>query len=377
MFRHGQRLLGWVPLRDNRICCVTQTRKGYADNMGCVAKALLERDCGLEVVWVTRYPETCGSMPGSGIRVVPYHTFRHFYLQFTSAVILSDDSLYHGLIKRRNQVYLNVWHGGINYKQLGREGLSFEDPMMEKIFELKNPPPDYMVAGCRFFAENMKSAFGFDRTVFLETGLPRNDIFFNGMLPRGKVKRFYGIEHKKVILYAPTFRTQNDTSVISGMDFAALSGAAHGRYGGEWVVLYRAHYFVQDTAVSDTGVIDVSGYGDMQEILADTDILVSDYSSCMWDFSFLQRPVIVYAPDEEAYCERERGLTRAGRNMPYPRAGCMGELLEIMEKHDFAADAWKIREHHREMGACDTGNATGYITDFIVSKTGVDERVHK
>lgn len=368
VFRSSQYLLEWVPYKDNRICCITLTRKGYVDNMKYVSQALLERNSDLEMVWITRYPETCGSASNNGVKVVRYHTLRHFYLQFTSKIIMSDDSLYHGLIRRKRQIYLNVWHGGINYKQLGREGISFQDPLMKKIFELRNPAPDYMIAGSRFFAENMKAAFGFDRTVFLESGLPRNDVLFHNTSLQGGVKKRYDIENKKVILYAPTFRVQKDSSVVDQIRFEELTKAARKRYGGEWAVLYRAHYFVQDTGIDKENVIDVSDYEDMQEILIDTDILISDYSSCMWDYSFLYRPVIVYAPDEAEYCTRERGLTEAGKRMPYPKAKSMKELLGIIEKHDFDADREKIRKHHEEMGAYDTGSAARYVTDFIISK---------
>lgn len=253
MFRYSQRLLEWLPCKNSRICFVTLTRKGYVDNMRCVAQALQERRRDLEIVWITKYPETCGSALDSGIKVVLYHTVRHFYLQFTSGIIVSDDSLYHGLIRRKGQVYLNVWHGGINYKRLGREGISFEDPLMKRIFELKNPEPDYMVAGSRFFAENMKSAFGFDKTVFLESGLPRNDVLFHNTPLRGKVKRFYGIETKNVILYAPTFREKDNSRVIDGIDFERLTKAARQRYGGE--SLYSGRWTAESEAFrADTGI---------------------------------------------------------------------------------------------------------------------------
>lgn len=368
IFRYSQYLLEWVPYKDNRICCITLTRKGYVDNMRYVSQALMEKDSDLEIVWITKYPKTCDSALEHGLRVVLYHTIKHFYLQFTSKIIISDDALYHGLIKRKKQIYLNVWHGGINYKQLGKEGITFEDPLMKKIFERKNPSPDYMVAGSRFFAENMKAAFGFGQTIFLKSGLPRNDVLFHNTSLQGKVKEYYGIRSKKVILYAPTFREQGGISLADRIDYERLTEAAHKRYGGEWVVLYRAHYFVQDIGSPNETVIDVSGYENMQELLIDTNILISDYSSCMWDFSFLYRPIIVYAPDEADYCMKERGLTEAGKRMPYPRSTSMGELLEIMETYDFAAGAIKLKEHHEEMGAYDTGDATKNITDFIFSK---------
>ncbi|MDE5698050.1 MAG: CDP-glycerol glycerophosphotransferase family protein [Lachnospiraceae bacterium] len=368
MFRYSQHLLEWLPYKKKRICCVTLTRKGYTDNMMYVAQALLTKYPDIEIVWVTKYPQTCERAAENGVRVVAYHTIEHFYLQFTSKIIISDDSLYHGLIKRRKQIYFNLWHGGINYKQLGEEGLYFEDELMRKLFKMRNPSPDYMAAGSRFFAENMKNAFGFEKTVFLESGLPRNDVLFDKTSFSGKVKRFYNIEDKKVILYAPTFRERKNNAVMEEINFGQLAETLHQRYGGEWVALYRAHYFVQDAGIDSENVINVSGYENMQELLIDTDILISDYSSCMWDFSFLYRPIIVYAPDENTYCEKDRGLTAAGKRMPYPKAKNMEELTALAEKHDFDADVEKLIAHHREMGAYDTGNAIKCITDLIISK---------
>lgn len=368
IFKYGQNLFEWVPLKNNRICCVSLTRKGYVDNMRYVAQALLEKDPNLDIIWITKFPETCNNAQNSGIRVVPYHTVKHFYFQFTARILLSDDSLYSGLIKRRKQVYINVWHGGINYKQLGSEGIYFENALMRKIFALKNPSPDYMVAGSQFFAENMRQAFGFGKTVFLESGLPRNDVLFNNSSLRGKVKKRYHIEDRKIILYAPTFREKSDSSINAMLDVPRLLEAVHKRYGGEWVMLYRSHYFKWDMAFDNKIVIDVSDYEDMQEILIDTDILISDYSSCMWDFSFLDRPIILYVPDEMYYCKKERGLTKAGKEMPYPKSKNMNELVKIVEECDFVRNIDKINKHHKDMGAFDTGNATQYVTDLIYSK---------
>lgn len=370
LFRCSQHLLEWVPYRKDSICCVTLTRKGYVDNMKYVTQALMQKDPGLKIVWVTRYPGTCGNALKNGLRVVSYHTMRHFYLQFTSRIILSDDQLYHGLIIRREQVYINVWHGGINYKRLGREGIHFEDALMRKIFWSRNPSPDYMVAGCRFFEENMRSAFGFDKTVFLACGLPRNDMLFDKAVQSGRAKAFYGIRDKKVILYAPTFRERAGSQPEDLIDAARLGEAAHRRFGGEWAVLYRAHYFVSTGAGRKEyhGMIDVTGYEDMQEILLDTDILISDHSSCIWDYSFLGRPIVLFTPDEEDYRKKERGYTRAGRELPFPRARDMDGLVDIIEAYDLAADKAKADSHHRRMGSYEKGDATEYVASFILEK---------
>ena len=66
MFRYSQHLLEWLPCKNNRICFITLTRKGYVDNMGCIAQALTERNCGVEIVWITKYPETCNGQRDQG-----------------------------------------------------------------------------------------------------------------------------------------------------------------------------------------------------------------------------------------------------------------------------------------------------------------------
>lgn len=362
LLRHLQKGLEWVPIKRNRISMISLTHKGYGDNMKYLTE-YLKQSGNYEIVWITRYPQQCREI--SGVRVIRAKSVRHFIWQFTSGILFSDDYLYVAIMKRKRQIYINTWHGGINYKKVGYEGLVFETAFQKEKFALQNEKPQYMIAGSRFFEENMKAAFQIENTVFLETGLPRNDVLYvkNAELEK-RIRKKLRLENKKILLYAPTFRSAAPKRIP--LELKEVLEALKKRYGGDWAALYRAHYFADGSEEFESGdIINVSDYGDMQELLLVSDYMISDYSSCMWDFLLRKKPCVIYAPDYEQYCREDRGLTAAGRSMPYPMAKNMEELTDIIQNYDEAAESRKNEIHIREMGTFDRGNAAEMIEAFM------------
>lgn len=372
MCRFLQKGLEWIPIKRNRISMISLTHRGYGDNLKYLTE-YLKKSGKYEIAWITRYPETCDEI--KGVKLIKAKTFEHLAWQFTSNILFSDDYLYMTLIKRKNQTYINTWHGGINYKNVGYEGMLFETPFQEKRFAVQNVKPEYMVAGSRFFEKNMRAAFRLHNTQFLRTGLPRNDILYweNEELKKG-VREKLGLENKKVLLYAPTFRNTELRDNLFGFDCKRILGALEERYGGDWVVLYRAHYFVDSNfELEADNVKNVSNYSDMQELLLISDYMISDYSSCMWDFLLVGKPCIVYAPDYGRYCQNDRGLTEAGRDMPYPVTANMEELTEVIKKYNTDSEREKNKRHLEKMGSYDKGTALkkiGYLVEKICTQGG-------
>ena len=364
--RFLQRGFEWIPIKKNRISMISLTHRGYGDNLKYLTEQL-KQEGKYEIAWITRHPETCREI--DGIKVFKIKTFGHLAWQFTSNILFSDDYLYMTLIKRKKQTYINTWHGGINYKKVGYEGMAFETPFQEKRFMVQNVKPDYMVAGSRFFENNMKTAFRLDHTKFLRTGLPRNDILYWGSSKLEKrIRKKLGLEQKRILLYAPTFRNTGFEDNLFGFDCERVLSVLEERYGGNWIVLYRAHYFVDSTCTFEAdNVINVSDYSDMQELLLISDYMISDYSSCMWDFLLRRKPCVVYAPDYGGYCQNDRGLTAAGEAMPYPIATNMEELTEIIKNYDEDLEDKKNRRHIEEMESYDKGAALKQI-GFLVEK---------
>lgn len=173
---------------------------------------------------------------------------------------------------------------------------------------------DFWISNSDFETNVYKTAFWNvkDETVLLY-GHPRNDIFFDTkkmQMARQKVAVAYGAEGKKILLYAPTFREDYRTDCY-GLDFFHLAKHIKRRFGGEWVFLVRLHPRIRDMAdeilPSAAGIVNATRYADMQELLAAADCLITDYSSCAFDFMLTRRPVFLFATDIHEY-DTERGF---------------------------------------------------------------------
>ena len=132
--------------------------------------------------------------------------------------------------------------------------------------------------------------------------MPRNDFLVcrNTEQADQKVRQTYQIDRKyRILLYAPTYRSNGKNQMP---DFTGLEKYLK-KNGEKWYVLYRAHRYSEDDSagLDPECSADVTDYPDMQELLAAADMLITDYSSCIWDYSFLYRPCFLYTPDLREY----------------------------------------------------------------------------
>lgn len=372
LYRFVQAFLAAVmPLKRNRVCFCIHQRKGYACNLKYVCEELLKQYGGkAEAVWITKYPATCSALKAKGIKVVEYGTFEHWYYQFTSKVVVVNDAFPESVLLRPRQFTVNTWHASMNYKRIGPDSVKFRNEPAKKVFTIRNKQPKMYVSGSAYFTEDTSRSFGFDKKVFVPFGMPRNDIFFRDPAPvTQKVKKRYALPSGcKLVLYAPTFRDGYKEDIF-GIDFGRLTEALRRRFGGEWKVLYRKHYFVNaKDVILDRNTYDVSDYDDMNELLVAADVLISDYSSCLWDFSITKRPSFVYATDIDKYHSDDRDFSYPLEKWPYPIARNNDELEAAILSFDTADYAAKVEEHHRDGGIYDDGHASERVADVIAKQ---------
>ena len=172
-----------------------------------------------------------------------------------------------------------------------------------------------------------------------EWGSPRNDILFapeKCHIIRSKVfDKFSILEETLVILFAPTFRRKLGGELeIKGMDFHTIGNCLKEKYEKRVIVLNRFHHASSNKYFSnDDFIIDATDYIDVMELIIASDILITDYSSIMWDFSLTGKPVFLYQPDIKEYSQ-ERGFYWPVEEWPYPRAETMGGLCDIIKNFD-------------------------------------------
>jgi CDP-glycerol glycerophosphotransferase len=158
---------------------------------------------------------------------------------------------------------------------------------------------DYLVSPSAYCSEIFPSTFGYKGNI-LETGYPRNDVLINQASKRDLIRRSLGIaDGQQVVLYAPTWRDSQRTATGNWKPVNFLPGSL----GDNATVLFRGHTNTHSahTAQVARGTIDVTNYKNVAELYLAADVLVTDYSSSMFDFSVTGKPMIFLAPDFDDY----------------------------------------------------------------------------
>ena len=206
------------------------------------------------------------------------------------------------------------------------------------------------------------SMFGLKPEQVLVCGYPKNDVLAHATdEQKVSIRKKLGIkESKKVILYAPTFRENNTSEMISPVDFDKWE-----KYlGDEYMVLFRAHPIVVNKTQfnkESSFVMDVSDYSDNVELMIASDYLISDYSGIFFEFGILHRPMYCYGYDYEEY-EKSRGLYMDLRKeLP---SGTEDEILEHIKNENTAEDM-KLVEQFIDKYVTEYGHATKKAVDNI------------
>ncbi|MBR4887534.1 MAG: CDP-glycerol glycerophosphotransferase family protein [Clostridia bacterium] len=375
VLRFVQLLLFWLPVKKKRVMVYIHDRNGFTCNPKYIVKKLVEEyGKQLEIIWCTMHPETCKEVQDLGVRVVKSNTLTQARLYLRSRMFITNDAFPSWALKRWGQKWMNTWHGAMNYKHIGYDYLAPMSRIAARLFKIRNRQPDYFLSGSRFFTEDTSVSFRLSDKVFVASGLPRNDVLF-GEHPEicAKVRKFYHLDDKvKLAMFAPTFRRGMKSDTF-GMDFDVVRNALSKRFGGEWVILFRNHNFVKGKQ-SYGGAVDVSGYHDMQELMCAADVLISDYSSCLYDFCMTGKPSFVYATDLYSYMNNDRSFAYAFEKWPYPFASTNEELEEQIKNFDEKDFAKKVKAHLQDVGAYDNGTASQQMADLIGRLTGVKKK---
>lgn len=159
---------------------------------------------------------------------------------------------------------------------------------------------DYLVSPSPYCSEIFPNTFGYSGKI-LETGYPRNDILVSGASKRDLIRKSLGITdpNQLVVLYAPTWRDSKRTATGNWKPVNFLSGSL----GPQVVVLFRGHTNTHSAHNQEVarGAIDVTDYKNVAELYLAADVLITDYSSSMFDFSVTGKPMIFLAPDLSEY----------------------------------------------------------------------------
>ena len=356
-----------LPLQKNKILLWADSFKSYGCSPKYIAEYLLKNAPGeFELVWVFDAAVPVPEDLPKEIRVVRYFSIDYLREISTAKFIVCNarTGRAHYFNKRKGQVYIQTWHSSLRLKMIEGDAEATLGQRYIDMAKEDSAKIDLLLSGCRFSTDIFRRAFWYDGEI-LESGTPRCDPFFAGTdAVREKVFGYYGISpEEKLVLYAPTFR-DSKTAQTHGLDFEALRAALEEKTGEKWAVGCRLHPNLHSD-VSESGVISMSRYPDMQELIAAADCLVTDYSSCMFDMAVAGKPCLLYAPDLEEYTARERGLYFEIRELPFPLCRDMDELCRVVTGFDESGYRIAVEQFLADIGSYEDGQAAARVAGYI------------
>lgn len=272
----------------------------------------------------------------------------------SARVLVVNDWLRKRFRKRRHQHVLQTWHGS-TLKRLARDRPDVN--LRTRIAATREGRRwNALLAQNDFSAEHLTSAYAFRGPVWVE-GYPRNDVLTQPALG-ADIRRRLGLDDaRRIVLYAPTWR-EDRTSMVDHLDVAAFAQSL----GPDHVLLVRGHSSTWEHGRDHAapGLIDVTGYPDVSDLLLVADVLVTDYSSVMFDWVSTGRPIVFFVPDLPHYRGELRGFyADLLSEAPGPVVETADDLLDAVLHADRHRDehADGLRNWQKRFTAHDDGQA--------------------
>lgn len=333
------------------------------DNPLCIYQEFLKRKLSYKYVWLMKDPKT--SIEGA--LVVKEGSIAALFYLATSRVWIDNCRKKWGIRKRKGQYYVQTWHADMALKKVEKDAIQSLRPYYVHGAINDSKMANVFVSSSRWTSNNYKNSFWYSGRI-LESGSPRSDVFFSPVAPiRHKVLRHYALdEDTKIILYAPTFRGDGDTSCYD-IDYNHLLKGITNR--DNWVIIIRLHPNIvsHDGNIHYSGnVLNGSNYPSINELIIASDILITDYSSCMFDGMAAKKKVILYASDVDKYLA-DRGFYFRLDEMPFPLTRTTDELIDVvnnLKEEDYFAC---VDLFQNELGYVNDGHGAERVVNDIMS----------
>jgi CDP-glycerol glycerophosphotransferase len=349
----------WFPLKHQKVVFDSFWGTEVGCNPYFLYRRLVERGDYL-CIW----PLTTGAKHRSllsrnaATTIVTHGSLAHFWHLATAKYLVTNINPLNEYIKRDGAVVLQTQHGtplkfmGLDMRPIREHEMNWEH------FARRCGTWDYVLSSNPHSSGVWQRAMPY-RYEILETGYPRNDEAFHyGEEDCDALRRELGIPPgRKVALYAPTYRAADQ--IGTALDEAALAAAL----GQDWSLVTRFHYLERCDKRLPPGVIDVSDYPLVNHLFRIVDLLITDYSSVMFDFALFGRPIVLFVPDLEDY-RQTRGLYFDVREKgPGFVAETAGELLQGLRDRVFdqAENRAKLEAFRDEFCPWDDGGATDRV----------------
>lgn len=250
-----------------------------------------------KLIWAIDNPKILNK----DMKFVKNNSLKFFITALRAKYWITNSSMERGLkFKKKQTIYINTWHGSVIKK--------IDTSKDKRVFKVT--PSDYFYAQSQIDVDYFSEKWNYPKEKIILSGYPRNDELSKVTQEEiKKIKKKLNIPlNKKVIIYAPTFRDndydENGCYLAPPIDLKKWERIL----SNDYILIFRAHYEINKSLniIENDFIKDYSDYPCLNDLLKISNIMISDYSSIMIDFSILERPIYCFAYDYEKY-QKERG----------------------------------------------------------------------
>lgn len=356
-----------LPLKNNRVCFINFNGLGYGCNPKYIAEEMIKQG-GWDIYWIIDKNVDLTIFPQK-INILKMNKIKTLYYLSTSKFIISNArlNLWEKYNKKHGQIYIQTWHGGLGLKKVEADCTNLNQNYVN-LAKKDSENIDFLLTDSKFQQKKVLERAFWYKGQICKFGLPRHDIFFqNNKLLKSKVLKALNIdENVKICMYAPTFRDENSFEAYE-LDYKALYKTLKNKFGGDWIILSRLHpnlVYEKNTLPNLKYVHDASKYADMQELLAVTDIAISDYSSCLLDFMITKRPAFIFATDIENYT-KERDFYISLYDLPFKISKSNKELMTNIKNFNSDNYTQCVNSFLTDKGLYDKGDASRKLVNLL------------
>lgn len=319
------------PLDLKKIVFDNFSGKGYGGSPRFIAEEIIKQNKDYDLVWLVN--DLNSSLP-DGIRKVKANTDEAYYELSTARVWVDNVKDSNRPRKRKNQFYIQTWHGGAGIKTAERDAEESLPYAYLRKSKRDSKEIDVFVAETKMTYNSLQRTFWYSGDVIKASF---NRYNFDRESIRHEVLRYFCVDEDiKILLYVPTFRKDERLDCYN-IDFERILNTLEDFYGGKWVAIIRLHPVIARYCHSihyNSRVLDGTYYNSVEALISSSDIVITDFSNCMFDGYRLKKKVFLYASDYEEYVSTDRKLYFDLESMPSPMCKNNDELIYAIENMD-------------------------------------------
>lgn len=372
------------PIKNNKIFFMSNFGKNYNCNPKYIYESMIEDSnfSNIDYIWCFKNKEDkCLPKNNSTKTISKKNLFVYFYHLLTSRVIIYNCGGFSYAPIRKKQFLVETWHGGGVFKKVG---LTVQNKSNSSKIGIKLASKDIKLylSSCECASKNViRESMGYKGEI-LDSGSPRNDMFFNSLDKNkmNELKKKLKIDSKKnIVLYAPTFKGREDKAVNIKGEYETINPLViktilKEKFGGDWIFLTRGHQYAGKIKLNGEDY-DVSSYENMQDILLISDVLITDYSSSMWDFGIMRKPCFLFVSDLDDYKNNERGFYINIKE--WPGIICKNNEELSYSIMNFSKEKYnkKIENYFKKVKSYEKGTACSDVKNRILKEIEHDKKI--